>query len=194
MNRINEEKIIRAFKNKDNLFIHSLYKEYLPVINRYVCFNNGSEIDAKDLIQQAFLIILQKIRTNEFELTCSFKTYLYSICRNLWLKELRRRKIRNRADLDPDNIGNTEFLIDLEKEYIFTAQYFLYRWHFNNLSKICQKLLKMKFLKYSYFEIANELNFVNGEVARKKKYRCKELLVQRIINDPRYKEYIEYEK
>jgi len=185
--RISEEEIIRAFRDNDRVFISTLYAKYLPVITRFVNFNNGLDGDAKDLIQQAFLIILQKTRNNEFELSCTFKTYLYAICKNLWLKELRREKVSNKTCLDPDEVENVDVDIEFEKEYKSNAQYFLFRWHYHKLSKICQKLIKMVLEKQTHAEIAKELGFINEETARKKKYRCKESLIKQIKNDPRYK-------
>ncbi len=194
MIRISEQEIIRALKNNDRRFIRELYEIHLPVITRYVSYNSGEDEDAKDLIQQALLIIYQKVRANEFELSCSFKTYLYSICKNLWLKELRKKKFEQRAPLDPDEIDKTELIVDVEKEYSLSVQYFLFRWHFHNLSEVCRNLLRMTLAKLSYDEIALKLNFEDAEVARKKKYRCKELLIKRIKNDPRYKEFNKDEK
>lgn len=186
MIRISEEEIIRAFRNKDDLFIGQLYAKFLPVISRYVNFNNGNDNDAKDLLQQAFLIILQKVRANEFELRCSFKTYLYAVCKNIWLKELRRQKYIEK-NVDPDEIEKADFYIEIEKEYEFNAQYFLFRWHFHNSSEICKRLINLVLRKHPYSEIAVIMGFPNEETARKKKYRCKELLIKRIKNDPRYK-------
>ncbi len=194
MIRISEEEVIRALKNNDHGFISKLYEIHLPVISRYVSYNNGEDEDAKDLIQQALLIVYQKVRANEFELSCSFKTYLYSICKNLWLKELRKKKAEQKSPVDPDEIEEVDCFVDVEKEYDLSIQYFLYRWHYHNLSEICRNLIKMTLAKISYDEIAQKLNFANGEIARKKKYRCKELLIKRIKNDPRYKEFEENEK
>ncbi len=192
--KISEAEIIRAFKKNDHLFLKGLYAKFLPVVERYVGFNNGNDDDAKDLVQQALVIVFQKVRSNEFELSCSFKTYLYSICKNLWLKELRKRKIQKKSALDPDEIEKVEFEIDFEGEYLFNQQYVLFRWHYLNLSEICKGLIKMRLARVSYAEIAEKLKFKSEEVARKKKYRCKELLVNRIQNDPRYKELEEDEK
>ena len=194
MIRISEEEIIHAFKNNDHSFIRNLYAIHLPVISRFVSYNNGEADDAKDLIQQAMLIVFQKVRSNEFELTCSFKTYLYSICKNLWLKELRKKKVENRISLDPDEMEEVELFIEVENEYDYSIQYFLYRWHFHNLSTICKDLLKMTLAKVSYDEIAERLRLSDGEIARKKKYRCKELLIKRIKSDPRYKDFEEDEE
>ncbi|MBU1011518.1 MAG: sigma-70 family RNA polymerase sigma factor [Bacteroidetes bacterium] len=194
MIRISEEEIIHAFKKNDHSFIRNLYAIHLPVILRYVTHNNGEADDAKDLIQQAMLIVFQKVRNNEFELTCSFKTYLYSICKNLWLKELRKKKIENTTSLEPEEMEEGEVIVEVEKEYDYSVQYFLYRWHFHNLSSICKDLLKMTLAKVSYDEIAERLNFTDGEMARKKKYRCKELLIKRIKGDPRFNDFEDDEK
>lgn len=69
-----------------------LYQEYFPVIQHYIKENNGSEEDAADVFQDSLIVLYDKVRTDGFKMTCAMKTYLYSICRNLWLKKLRSKK------------------------------------------------------------------------------------------------------
>lgn len=194
MNQIKEESIIRAFKENDNQFLSALYRKFYPVIFRYVSTNNGDENDAKDLIQEAFIIVFKKVKNNEFELNSSFKTYLYSICKNLWLKELRRQRNSGVTLMDIEDVVDTVFDKSFKNEYSKNTRYFLYRSHYHNLSEQCRQLLKMSLRKVPYEEIAAKLNIKNSSTARKLRFRCKEILIERIKNDPQYKEMFEDEK
>ena len=52
--------------------------------------NNGSADDAKDIFQEAMIVLYEKARSGTFELNCQIKTYVYSVCRRLWLKRLQQ--------------------------------------------------------------------------------------------------------
>lgn len=64
---------------------------HLPKVERMVRNHGGTRADAKDLFQDALIILLGKAKDEAFVLTCSIGTYLYAICRNRWQEELRRR-------------------------------------------------------------------------------------------------------
>ncbi|MEL6538028.1 MAG: sigma factor, partial [Bacteroidota bacterium] len=56
---------------------------------------------ARDLFQDLLMAIFYNTQKKDFELTCAFSTYLFSVCRNLWFKELRQRKLEySRVDTD----------------------------------------------------------------------------------------------
>ena len=50
--------------------------------------NNGTADDAKDIYQEAIIVLYNKIKAGDFELSSKLKTYIYSVCRRLWLKRL----------------------------------------------------------------------------------------------------------
>src|ERR1700750_849043 len=50
--------------------------------------NNGNEDDAKDIYQEAIIILYNKVKAGDFELSSKLKTFIYSVCRRLWLKRL----------------------------------------------------------------------------------------------------------
>lgn len=47
--------------------------------------------DTKDVMQEAILIIIRKLKNEGIKLDCCFSTYFYSICKNIWFEELRRK-------------------------------------------------------------------------------------------------------
>jgi len=187
MSKYNEKEIIAAFLEDQGGVLRSLYKDTYPLILRLVVGNKGSENDAKDIMQEAFLIVLTKIREDNFSLRCEFNTYIYAICKNLWLKNLRNTKYQDHKIVDLNQISDLDYFVSFEKEYKLNSQYFIFRTHFHSLSQLCKDILLMFFDKKSFVEIAEVLKLANYEYARKKKYKCKKTLIDRIKKDPSYK-------
>lgn len=186
MELFTEDKIKEAFKKNDHSYLTEMYKIHYPIVKRFVLFNSGDEEDAKDLLQDALMIVFQKINAETFLLNCTFITYLYSIIKNLWLKELRLKRSYGFVVRDLGDLEDIDCHINFEREYNFNVEYFIFRMHFNRLSKSCKEILKMFFEKKSYVEISKTLNLKSEGVVRRRKYRCKESLIGTIKKDPKY--------
>jgi RNA polymerase sigma factor (sigma-70 family) len=76
-----------------------LYRFYYPPIERFVRQNSGTAADAADVFQETLLVLLDRVPTEDFQLTSSLKTYLFAIASNIWLKRLRTSRRLVRAEL-----------------------------------------------------------------------------------------------
>jgi RNA polymerase sigma factor (sigma-70 family) len=144
--------------------------------------NKGNDEDARDIFQEALFTIYQKITQQKFQLNCSFSTYLYSVCRFLWVRELTKKKESDDITDDfPDMIsaGSLNPTVELAGLKIFQK-------HFSELCEECQKILRLYFRSISLEEISHIMGYKNVQVARDKKYRCKQNLLTGIYNDPEY--------
>jgi RNA polymerase sigma factor (sigma-70 family) len=179
------EAIITGLKAQNVEIIKYIYEKFFQQIRFLIRSNSGTEMDAEDIFQDALVVIYQKKSTENIELTCSFGTYLYSICRHLWLQRLRKREFshecREIIDLDEhqDNHDIDEILDDNEK-------YKLFQLHFLKLSAMDQKVLKLFMSKISSKEIASIMGYKSDKYAKFRKYICKEKLKNSILNDPQY--------
>jgi len=88
-----DDNLLEQLRTGENTAFDHLYSSCFPSIVHYIRQNNGSEQDAEDIFQEAVIVLLGKIRQPGFILTSSLKTYLFSIAKNLWLKELRRVRL-----------------------------------------------------------------------------------------------------
>ncbi len=185
MRSIDNKVIIEGIRNQDKLILKEIYLVYFPVIKRYIIDNNGSEQDAKDVFQEGIIIIYRKIKAGNLNLTSSFKSYIYSVCRFIWIKQLSKDK----EDAEKmDNYLEYEGVQDIDiDEYEKNEQYKLYQKHFKRLEKDCRKLLQMFLNKVPLKEIAKELGIDSQQYIKRKKYKCKEQLVRYIKSDPKYK-------
>ena len=186
MRFIDNKIIVEGILNQDKQVLKSIYLTYFPSIKRLVLDNNGSEQDAKDVFQEGIIIIYRKIKEGNLNLTSSFKSYIYGVCRYIWLKQLAQRK-ENTEKLE----GYLEYedVLDVSvDEYEKNEQYKLYQKHFKRLEKDCQKLLELFLKKVPLKEIAEELGIESQQYIKRKKYKCKEQLVRYIKSDPNFKE------
>ncbi len=176
--------ILKGIREKDNKVLYYIYQESYPAIKKHIINNSGNAQDAKDIFQDAIVIIYNKSKTNDFNLDCDFSTYLYSICKLLWLQELKKKKeeksnIRELEELQKyqDNIIGS----DGESE-----KYAIYYKYINNLDYDCRKILRLFYDGIKIKEIADIMGYNNEHIARSKKYKCKEKLLKWIRKDPNF--------
>ena len=85
--------LLNGIRRNDTIVLQYIYKNFYSKINFFIKKNSGDDDDANDIFQEAIIIIFRKLKANELVLDCTFETYLYSVCRFLWLKQLEKRKI-----------------------------------------------------------------------------------------------------
>lgn len=125
------EEILSGIRDKDTNVLDFIYKNYYHQIKVFITQNQGSREDAKDIYQDAMLVIFQKLQHDNLKLTCSFNTYLYSVSRLLWLKQLEKRKLWKQYTEDAENfVTLDESILVL---YDLNERYKLYQTHFKKI-------------------------------------------------------------
>jgi RNA polymerase sigma-70 factor, ECF subfamily len=87
-----ETDLIREAQSGSRSAFDALVRQYEHQVLRLALHLTGSEHDAEDIYQEAFLKAYRYIGNFRFE--CSFYTWIYRIVTNLCLDQLRRRKTR----------------------------------------------------------------------------------------------------
>ena len=86
-----DEELLMGLADGSDDALTQLYRRYFPMVLHFVTSNSGSEDDAKDIYQEALIVVYEKVRAGSLELQCQLKTYLYSVGRRLWLKQLAQQ-------------------------------------------------------------------------------------------------------
>jgi RNA polymerase sigma factor (sigma-70 family) len=143
---------------------------HLPKVERMVGNHGGTRADAKDLFQDALIILLGKAKDETFTLTCSIGTYLYAICRNRWQEELRRRgRFTQELEASPDEPIDLGALL-AEEQHFGLAERAL-----QALGDKCLELLKRFYLlKEPLLSIAKSIGLAGEGAAKTRKYKCLE--------------------
>ncbi len=181
----NDEILIEGIKKQNEKVIAEIYSRFFPSVRHFIYRNNGSIDDARDIFNDAMVVILMKARENTLDLKCSLKTYVYAICRNLWLKKIGMEK----ADLiSYDEIQDSMVGADIIEEtfFNFSRAHLLFQKHLVKMSPTCRTLIQHFLDGKSFREITEIMQYDNESYARKRKYRCIKILVRRIKSDPDY--------
>ncbi len=166
-----------------------LYSEYFPMILKMVKSNSGEVEDAEDVFQEGVVVLFKKLNQPSFILNHKVKTFLYAICRNIWMVRLRTKSKEvfgiesHRDTLETDQ----SILKDIYKN----ERLLLYKRHFNRLSEACQRLIQLYLQKKSMKQISEILGFKSENYARKRNHVCKKKLMTSIKADPQYKDLAE---
>lgn len=178
---------LAAVRNNNSVLLGDLYSQFYPKVLALVRNKGGSAQDAQDVFQDALIVIYKKLMKNELLLSSSFELYLKGVCRLIWLKKHSRN---NRVS----NVSNPE--IELKKIAIEAKVDFqeldrtklLYN-KLEVLSEDCRTLLLYTFSKLSGAEIAKKMGYTI-EYVKRKRYKCKQRLMELIKSDPQYKLYL----
>ena len=90
--RASETELIRQAQKGSRPAFDALVRQYDQAVLRLALHLLGSETDAQDIAQEAFLKAYRYLGNFRFE--CSFYTWIYRIVTNLCLDLMRRRKTR----------------------------------------------------------------------------------------------------
>jgi RNA polymerase sigma factor (sigma-70 family) len=181
----NEEAIIKGIRNHNSSILQYVYDTQYPIIEGYIIHNQGSRDQAKDVFQEAMIVVYRRIKSGELELSCRFGTYLYAICKNIWIQERKKylsraEKLRQHSLMVNDPGPADDPLIQNHLRTLFDK-------HFSDLSEDCQKILSMFFNNFTVEDIRTAMNYKDVHHAADRKYRCKKSLIKRIVNDPLFK-------
>lgn len=178
--------LLNGIHRNDTIVLQYIYKNFYSKINFFIRKNNGDEEDANDIFQEAIIIIYRKLKANDLILDCTFETYLYSICRFLWLKQLEKRKQEKEKIKDNHEYNDDLYDDGLEMVVDLNERYRLFQKHFTNLGKDCQKILQLYFDKVPLKNIAQIMGFKSEKYAKKRKFKCKEYLINSVKQDLEY--------
>ena len=184
------EEIIAGIRLQDNAVLQYIYKEYYPTVYHFVVANSGTADDAKDIFQESIIIIYRKLQEeNHFFLNSSFKTFIYSIARHLWLKNLRNLRYEDQKISDQHKfIELREEPFNIENEDLRMS---LYQKYFMKLPEDCQMILSLTVKDVPQKEIARILGFKSENYVKKRKHYCKEFLIRKIREDPLYHDLLD---
>ncbi len=192
MKSYSDQQIQAGILRNDNLVLQYIYKQFFYKVNSFIKNNSGEEDDASDIFQEAIIIIFRKLKEDDslFE-NRPFPTYLYSVCRFLWLKQLESRRIEKEKVSETLPFQEDYYDDNLSELAVKNERYSLYQKHFKSLSSDCQKIMQMFFEKIPLKQIAQIMGYKSEKYAKKRKYKCKELLINRIKQDADYKKILE---
>jgi RNA polymerase sigma-70 factor (ECF subfamily) len=111
LSRVDDTSLIREAQRGNRVAFEELVRQYDRAVLRVALHLTGSEQDAQDIYQEAFLKAYRSVGNFRFE--CSFYTWIYRIVTNLCLDHLRKKTVRKEdAPVATDSEGHEYDLLD----------------------------------------------------------------------------------
>lgn len=156
-------------KMEEKHVIQYLIDENRGKIASYVMSNGGGKDDAESVLIEGVTNLILNVRNGKFNGDSTLSTYLYAICRGIWLKSLRKEKRFTDFNVDESTlIDDDSPLLAVSEEELQTEVDQL----LSKIGEACRKVLKLWAQQYSMAEIANSMNYKNAQISMNKKNRC----------------------
>ena len=167
----NESALLQGLARSDRKAIESIYRDNYNTIQSLILNNSGSVDDAKDIFQEAMIVLYEKVRSGNFELNCLIKTYVYSVSRRLWLKRLQQM---SRQTPGFDGLKDTVPVEDdVEEVDRVNNEFQAMEKAVSSLGEPCKSLLEAYYLERKNMqEIAASFGYTNADNAKNQKYKC----------------------
>jgi len=157
---------------------------------QFVRNRQGNTEDGQDMFHEGIIVLDRNIRESKFRGEAPLKGYLYSICRFLWMNQLRKQAHTTQGAEtvlanEPDEYTPEITMIAQERKDLLNSL-------LGQLGERCQRILELWKLSYSMEEIATSLGFSSADMARKAKYRCHVSLVELVQQNPEIQRVLKY--
>jgi RNA polymerase sigma factor (sigma-70 family) len=163
--------LLEGLAKNDRQAIETIYSRHFGMVQSLIINNNGSSEDARDIFQEAMIVLFERARSADFELQCQLKTYLYSVSRRLWLKRLAQ------SQRYIPQVNGIEETVQVEEEVelheLKNLEYQLMEKALLGLGEPCKSLLEAFYIqRKNMSEIAGSFGYTNPDNAKNQKYKC----------------------
>jgi RNA polymerase sigma factor (sigma-70 family) len=184
-NKFSDKSLIEGIRLQDDKALRHIYSAYYQMVKNHVERNSGDSSDVDEVMQESVIVLYRQITDNKMNLTGDLKGYFFGVSRMVWNNLLRQKQ------------KHSDLVIDVTDEASIS-----YEDNGHVLEKAIERALAMMkpdcrevILLFSqgidYKEIASRLKLKSEEYARRKKYLCKEALMELIKNDPEYLDHFD---
>ncbi|MBS1636751.1 MAG: sigma-70 family RNA polymerase sigma factor [Bacteroidetes bacterium] len=174
---------IEGLKQNNDIVLRALYKKFYTPVLKYVVNNSGSSEAAEDIYQETVIVLYENVQKPGFQLNCQLQTFIYSIAKRLWLKQLR-----NHGHMAKFNDADDEDFVDVSDEMAEhvkkEADIEKMNASLEELGEPCRTLLKDFYVyRLSMDDISEKFGYTNADNAKTQKYKCLQRLKRYFFED-----------
>lgn len=136
MLRYTEKNIVQGLKNEDSKIIRFIYKKYYNSIRSMVLKFNNLILYPDEVFQEGITRVIINLRNNRFNEKSTLFTYLYSICRNICLKEINKNQYSSTINEDIRNEDEYNYEFELIQRLLVL---------FNKIDDKCRQIIELRF-------------------------------------------------
>jgi RNA polymerase sigma factor (sigma-70 family) len=184
--RFSDAELEEAIREKNMLeqAIRQLYQQHAEITRSFIMGKGGTAQDADDIFQETVIAFIDTVQKGKFRQESGIRTFLISISKHLWYNEIRKRqRAENReklyeSDREIEEEGIGRIIQDRELKQQLNQM-------LQDLGDTCRKILELFYYEnLSMKEIVSHMHYENEQVVRNKKYKCLQLLTDKMKQNP----------
>lgn len=173
-----DHRYIDALRRNDERDIRDIYRQHSTQALRWVVARGGSPDDARDIFQEALMVVFEKAQQPDFVLTCPLGALLHVIYSRKWIDRLRQKGRESEVRNEEERRYNLEVADDV----LTTAEDALAEHSrqerlakaFGQLSDLCRQLLTLLSNGTAPREAAETLQMNSVDTLYRRKNACTE--------------------
>ncbi|MGZ3884679.1 MAG: RNA polymerase sigma factor [Bacteroidia bacterium] len=167
-----DAEFIEGLRTGNEAALKALYKKYYNIVLKIVVNNSGSSEAAQDVYQETIIVLYENARKPAFQLSCQLQTFIYSIAKRLWLKQLRSNghfaALKEDEESEPVDVSE-ELSEHLQKENELEKMAVC----LESLGEPCKTIITDFYVnRLSMDEISEKFGYTNSDNAKNQKYKC----------------------
>ncbi len=152
------------------IIFETLYREAFPIVARLISKQSGSLQDAKDVFQDALVILYEKTVQLESTAIDHPHSYLIGIAKHLWIRKTKNNQLLLSLD-------DLEKQIELPEDYLEDTSHNHLLTLLERSGRKCLELLSAFYYDHLSIEaISSQFGFSGAHSASAQKYKCIEKL------------------
>lgn len=167
-----DTEFIEGLRTGNEAVLKALYKKYYNIVLKIVVNNSGSSEAAQDIYQETIIVLFENAQKPGFVLNCQLQTFIYSIAKRLWLKQLR-----NNSNLTKLSNGDEHEMVDVSEEinehHKKEEALLKMTKSLDELGEPCKTIITDFYISHlSMEEISEKFGYTNSDNAKTQKYKC----------------------
>lgn len=180
-----DTEFLDGLRTGNDLLLSALYRKYFGMVLKHVLNNSGTEEEAQDIYQETIIVLYNNVQKPSFELSCALQTYIFSVSKRLWLKQLNKNsnvyKLTESADEDGTLVDVSSDLREFKEQ---EEQFEKMNESLKELGEPCKTLIEDFYLqRLSMEEISEKFGYTNADNAKNQKYKCLQRLKRLFFNE-----------
>lgn len=171
--QFSDNDFIEGLRNGNNEVLTVLYKKYYNLVLKLIVNNSGSPEAAQDIYQETIIVLYENAQKPDFELKCQLQTYIYSVAKRLWLKQLKKGGKTFLFKEEEENELVADVTEDIHQHQERESELEQMNKSLTELGEPCATLIKDFYVhKKNMEEIAEKFGYTNANNAKTQKYKC----------------------
>jgi RNA polymerase sigma factor (sigma-70 family) len=181
-----EERLQSDLIAEDRGAILYLYDSMYVSAQKWIGQNGGNIDDAKDVFQESIIVLLNKMKSNDFRTAKgNLRNYFFGIIKFKWFEILKKESKNPQVEFQNDRYSDFEMIAMEDSDEMRLSD--IVTKEFNQLKDDCKNLLKLFFVDLFSTKKVGELLGFKEDYVRIKKMRCLQYLRESVINSIEYK-------